>query len=238
MISGSDIAKSGFINEEEIAEKFNNWKTDREAKNWLSIFGYEISSIKAVKAVRITKSKPDISVEIETNNKQDDKQYISIKLVSSKSGFNQIDKRWVSKYKELWDIPDKVVTILKQFTGEIKPQTGLGRRMLTNFSESDQKAVIEFFETNKTRVLQTCLSGDSGEIAQWLIVTHKRGHEKNWFIYPIRHVIDFYSRGNTIITKRGNLKIGNITMQRKGGDGGKPTANQLQFKFNASLLVD
>ena len=41
-----------------------------------------------------------------------------------------------------------------------------------------------------------------------------------------------------IITNRGNFKIGNITMQRKGGDGGRDTANMLQFKINPAALFD
>lgn len=40
------------------------------------------------------------------------------------------------------------------------------------------------------------------------------------------------------ITKRGNYKIGRITMQRKGGDGGRNTAKMLQFKINPAELFD
>jgi hypothetical protein len=39
-----------------------------------------------------------------------------------------------------------------------------------------------------------------------------------------------------MITKGGNLKIGRITMQRKGGDGGRDTAKMLQFKINPMTL--
>lgn len=46
--------------------------------------------------------------------------------------------------------------------------------------------------------------------------------------------------GNGIIkiTKQGNFKIGKITMQRKGGDNGRNTANMLQFKINPAELFD
>jgi len=37
---------------------------------------------------------------------------------------------------------------------------------------------------------------------------------------------------------RGNFRIGRITKQRKGGDGGRPTANMLQFKINPAELFD
>lgn len=35
-----------------------------------------------------------------------------------------------------------------------------------------------------------------------------------------------------------NLKIGKITMQRKGGDNGRETAKMLQFKINPAELFE
>ncbi len=42
---GSMTAKEGFKNEKKIADKFNNWKNDKEAKNCLTIMGYDIFNI-------------------------------------------------------------------------------------------------------------------------------------------------------------------------------------------------
>jgi len=50
--------------------------------------------------------------------------------------------------------------------------------------------------------------------------------------------IKFFSDGKVEITRTGNLKIGRVTMQRKGGDGGRETAKQLQFKINPVQLFD
>ncbi|KAA0003821.1 MAG: hypothetical protein FE044_01055, partial [Thermoplasmata archaeon] len=50
---GSKTAKGGFANEKAICNKFNNWKTDREAQSWLEIMGYEIEKIDYVKAIQI-----------------------------------------------------------------------------------------------------------------------------------------------------------------------------------------
>jgi hypothetical protein len=44
--------------------------------------------------------------------------------------------------------------------------------------------------------------------------------------------------GDVKISPRGSLYIGKITMQRKGGDRGRPTANMLQFKINPIDLLD
>lgn len=48
---GSETAKNGFKNEKEVAEKFNHWKTDEEAKKWLVIMHYDLDEIEYVKAV-------------------------------------------------------------------------------------------------------------------------------------------------------------------------------------------
>ena len=48
----------------------------------------------------------------------------------------------------------------------------------------------------------------------------------------------FRSEGKVEITSRGNLKIGKIGMQRKGGDAGRETANMLQFKVDPVELFD
>ncbi len=42
---GSKTAKDGFRNEQHIADKFNNWQSDDEAKEWLKIMGYTLERI-------------------------------------------------------------------------------------------------------------------------------------------------------------------------------------------------
>jgi hypothetical protein len=86
---------------------------------------YNISEIEYVKAEKVKGSfKADIQVKISVTIKLKnlvDIQNIQVKLVSNPSGFNQIDKRWVDKYCELWNIPKDIENILKHFTGEQKP---------------------------------------------------------------------------------------------------------------------
>lgn len=43
--------------------------------------------------------------------------------------------------------------------------------------------------------------------------------------------------GDISITKRGNLKLGKITVQRKGGNRGGVTAQMLQFKFSPKDIL-
>ena len=39
---GSQTAKGGFRNEDDIVRKFNDWKTDEDAQKWLAIMGYPV----------------------------------------------------------------------------------------------------------------------------------------------------------------------------------------------------
>ena len=45
---GSRTAKGGFRNEDEIAAKFNAWRTDAEAVVWLGFMGYKPGAISSV----------------------------------------------------------------------------------------------------------------------------------------------------------------------------------------------
>ena len=59
-----------------------------------------------------------------------------------------------------------------------------------------------------------------------------------WTLKPINVAINHYSEGEVLITSRGSLKLGRVTMQRKGGDAGRDTANMLQFKVDPTELFN
>ncbi|HKM13721.1 MAG TPA: hypothetical protein VJY42_02220, partial [Candidatus Methanomethylophilaceae archaeon] len=121
---GSETAKAGFANERDIADKFNNWKSDPEVRKWLSIMGYTFSEIISVKAKVISGYKADLNVVVIVEFKDcSDIQNISIKKANSDSDFNQVDKRWIDSYVALWDMPHEISRLLKIFSGEIRPIT-------------------------------------------------------------------------------------------------------------------
>jgi hypothetical protein len=120
VVHGSKTAKGGFKNERDVIRTFNKWQTDRTAQECLKARGYDFNDVEYVKAKKITGSyKADIQVRVMIAIKfksQEDLQNLQVKLVSNPQGFNQIDKRWIDKYVELWDIPRDVVKTLKLFT--------------------------------------------------------------------------------------------------------------------------
>ena len=114
---GSKTAKGGFTNEQDVIDRFNDWKTDKVAQEWLAEMNYKIDDIEFVKASKVRgQYKADIQVRIMVLIKlksQEDLQNLQVKLVSNPQGFNQIDKRKVDKYVEFWNIPQDVTKILK-----------------------------------------------------------------------------------------------------------------------------
>jgi small nuclear ribonucleoprotein (snRNP)-like protein len=238
---GSQTAKNGFKNEKDVINKFNAWKTDPMAKQWLGAMGYLLKEIEYVKAVKVVGHyKADVQVRIRIFIKlksQEDLQNLQVKLVSNPQGFNQIDKRWVDKYVELWKIPTDITKILKKFTGEIKPISAKAlkdkrRMLLTEMDLESQKKILNFFEKNKVLIISDLLKGRGEFSADWVLVILKTGGTVKWVLKSINEVMNLYSQGAIEVSKKGSLNIGKIGMQRKGGDGGRPTANMLQFKIN------
>ncbi len=236
---GSKTAKSGFKTEKDIAKKFNNWRADEDAQQWLTIMGYDLKKIEKVKAIIITGShKTDVQVQITIYLKGAiSVENLSVKLVSNPQGFNQIDKRWVGKYAEMWNIPEKIEEALKLFTGETKPKRQNlrdPRRMFLDEMEAQtQKLIVDFFEKNKILVVSDILKGSDEFPANWMMVVLKKKNENpEWVLKHINHALNVFGSGDVRVTDRGSLRIGKITMQRKGGDGGRETSKMLQFKIN------
>ncbi len=237
---GSQTAKGGFRNEKDVIVRFNNWEKDEVAQKWLNAMGYDISDIEYVKAVKVRgQYKADIQVRVRIIIKlksQEDLQNLQVKLVSNPQGFNQIDKRWIDKYVELWNIPEDLTKILKSFTGEIKPtRKGLKdkrRILLSEMDESDQNKIIGFIEKNKILIISDLLKGRGEFSADWVLVILKINSESTWVLKSINEAMNVFGGGDVRITERGSLRIGKILMQRKGGDNGRDTAKMLQFKIN------
>lgn len=240
---GSQTAKNGFKNEKNIVVKFNNWQNDEEAQKWLNLMEYELDTIEFVKAIILSHFKADIQVQITIKLKDViDVQNIQVKLVSNLKGFNQIDKRWVDKYVEMWEIPHDISLLLKEYTGELPPRVANSkdeRRTFANeFKDYEQKKILKWLTDNKSLIVSDIVKGRGKFAAEWMLVAQKTAQQARWILKPINYCLNFFGNGEILISKRGTFKIGKITMQRKGGDAGRKTANMLQFKINPAALFD
>ena len=268
---GSTTAKGGFANERTICNKFNNWMNDNEAQIWLKIMGYNPKEIDSVEAIQIpTKLKKgdvdklglkDTFEELMKFKKADAQirivitigkiikvENLSLKKANSDADYNQVDKRWVDAYQEMWGFNDQIAIGLKLFTGEINPSSypeiikgktlrDKRRIFLDELPGELQNKIIKFFDDNKILVVSDILKGKGGLSANWMLVTryNKIDDTTAWILKDINTVMNFFGSGDVQISPRGSLYIGRITMQRKGGT---PDPTKLQFKIKPCELFE
>lgn len=247
---GSETAKGGFTNEKTIAKKFRNWKKDKEAQKWLTIMDYDLREIEKVEAIVLHGYKTDIQVKvIITLKKAISVQNLSVKKANSDADFNQIDKRWVKNYIEMWNIPENIVILLEIFCGKISPKQLLKEGKITKekykklrdkrrffmdeFENKHKKAIVDFFNKNRILVLTDIIKGRGQFAADWMLVTKydRKKKETSWVLADINKAMSIFGEGEVCISPKGSISIGRITLQRKGGDGGRETGNMLQFKI-------
>lgn len=204
---------------------------------------YDLTEIELVKAVVISGHKADVQVQITIMLKEAiDVENIQVKLVSNLKGFNQVDKRWIDKYVEMWNIPNDVAKLLKQYTGEILPiienPKDKRRTFANEFSAVSQEQLLKWLKENQALIISDILKGRGKFAAEWMLVAQKVANDARWILKPMNFCLNFFGNGEIEITKRGNIKINRITLQRKGGDNGRKTAQMLQFKINPAELFD
>ena len=233
---GSYTAKGGFKNEADIVFKFNDYKNDNEAQLWLNTMGYNYQNIHKLVATQIPpriNKNTALSLGVLENNFNETTTFkkadIHIKL-----------EVIVDKYKNFWNIPETVCETLKLYTGEKKPmptkKTRDKRRMfLDEIEKSKVDKLISFFHENKLCIFSDVLRGRGALSADWLLVTKKKNNKIDWILKDMNFVCNFFAKGPIMISHRGNLKIGKMTVQRKGGT---PDPESLQFKLNPLDLFD
>ena len=245
---GSKTAKGWFRNEDEVVIKFNNRKDDTIAQEWLVALWYSIIDIEYVKAEKIPwHHKADVQVKIELSIKLKsviECENLQVKLVSNGRGYNQIDKRRADTYQEMRNIPNDVLDILKRFCWELKPTINNPkdeRRMfLHEFSQEEQIKVTNFFEENKMLIVSDIIKGNWPFSADWYLIINMIKDEDiyNRWVYDINYVMNFFAKWDVQISSRWSLKIWSITLQRKGWDNWRKTANMLQFKLDPTKILE
>lgn len=109
---------------------------------------------------------------------------------------------------------------------------------MNEFTDNEQIMLLNWFKNNKILVLSDILRGRGEFSAEWMLVAQKLSQNSRWTLKNINEVLQHYGDGDVVISPRGSLKIGRVTMQRKGGDNGRPTANMLQFKIDPAELFE
>lgn len=273
---GSKAAKGGFDNEIEVCNKFNNWKNDEVAQEWLTIMGFDLNEIDYLKAVNVPVNirREDLQLFNVSENEYENMKFkkadvqvqvriivsvngtlrvenISVKKVSGGDGFNQVDKRTVDSYQEMWGFDDEVALALKVFSGEIVPSQRKDILTVSEYSLRDKEKrraffdeidryyvekIIDFFDRNRVLIIADVLKGRGGLSADWMLVTSydRNNDTTTWILRDINTVMNFFGQGEVRLSPHSSLYIGKITMQRKGGT---PDPTKIQFKIKPSQLL-
>ncbi|HOT41661.1 MAG TPA: hypothetical protein PLA00_03145 [Syntrophorhabdaceae bacterium] len=230
---GSVTARGGFANEKAVCRKFNNWKEDEDARLWLKVMGYNLDKIDSVEAIHIPSriKREDVATLGLNENFEDLMRFkkadaqiritvrlggvisvenISLKKANSDADYNQVDKRWVDTYKEIWRFDENVRLALKLFTGEINPS--LKSNILKNINPRDNRRifldelpddlknkVITFFENNKILVVSDIIKGRGGLSANWMLVTRYNRDDSttSWILKDINTVMNFLEQAKS-----------------------------------------
>lgn len=257
---GSQTAKGGFANEHDIVNKLNQFQTDLEAQLWLTMMGYNVDRISKITAVQVPTrlnrnmveklgislekfdftqkfKKADIQVQLTIiMNEIIYRENISLKKANESANFNQIDKRSVDTYQNMWKFDDGIAHTLKQFTGVIKPNDieqetlrDTRRWYLDELPSIDIDRLLVFFRENKSLIFSDILKGRGMLAAEWFLVTKlNNDNSTSWVLKNINEVVNFFAQGDIYVSKKGGLILGRLTAQRKGGT---PDPTSLQFKI-------
>lgn len=189
------------------------------------------------------KEKPDVILH-KSQDQFLEAQGISIKTYKPDVSFGQASRGTVETYTADLEIPYIVAETLRAFAVE----DGDGnRKMLNKASASSQQQLLDFFTKYQRQIVSHILRGKAyAELkADWILFHEAKddlwikrvGDCKFWHLYPMEKIIDYCCSKTPSLTKAGNLVLGpGLTLQRKGGDGGAKSANDLQFKLNPKLI--
>jgi hypothetical protein len=169
---------------------------------------------------------------------------ISMKSYKPDASFNQVNRSPLPTYVEELGISYGVAETLRAFVEKNHQGT---RTMLNAAPISAQDELLRFFHLYQRQIISHVLRGKAKGVlkADWLLLHEtkdedwisKVGNRDCWHLYPMATVIDCCCTETPSITKAGNLILGlGLTLQRKGGDSGAKTANDLQFKLNPKLI--
>lgn len=169
---------------------------------------------------------------------------ISMKTYKPEVSFSQANRGSLETYVEELGMSYGVADTLRAFV--VKNHQG-ERTMLNEATISAQEELLRFFQLYQRQIISHVLRGKAKGVlkADWLLLHEtkdtdwisKVGNRESWHLYPMAKVIDCCCNEAPSITKAGNLILGlGLTLQRKGGDGGAKSANDLQFKLNPKLI--
>jgi len=217
-MSGSKTAKDGFKNEQVIASLLGSVSPEaQQLKAAIGITGETLTEL-------VHGKKSDIWIV-------SDLLSFGIQTKKADANFNHVARYKVDKYGEVLGMPDDVVETLKMFCGDIKVDPDKKRLFMKDISKERVDNVLEYLSNNKRKLLEFVFYGEDPDTApKYYIVTY----QDKYHVFNTSDVVDYYMQSEPEVSPRSSLKIGGLTIQRKGGQG---SPNDLQIKIKPLDLI-
>ncbi len=185
--------------------------------------------------------KPDVVLYVT----EEDKEYAFISLKCCKNfdtAFNQIKRCSLERFRAEFDAPEKIIAILRNYTERKMKLLG------NNYTEKELAYLLDFLNKNRRNLLASAFTGQVKKpkanwllLHQWTVPNWRRdiGRKAVSQLISMKDILKLFDGIEVSYTKRGTITFGaGVTLQRKGGDNGKDSANNLQFKLRIKPLRD
>ena len=166
--------------------------------------------------------------------------------------FQQLDRHWIDDL--IKNIPElnNASQILRELCEypllsggtHIDKSMPLKKLCVSNYSQETLTNFLRLLNQHKRKILQYAFLGNNVEIQpEYLFgVEYNNDKREKIILFRITEIINYLetldfkiTKGKTVIVL-GNDNI--LSLQRKGGDGGKKSSNQLQIKIIVSKLIN
>lgn len=169
-----------------------------------------------------------------------------------KGQFQQLDRHWLSSLIEYIPELNEASQILKDlFEYPLLPNgthvdktKSIKMLCVSNYSQEILDNLLALLNKHKRQILEYAFYGSNSEIQpEYLFGVEYENTKRNKIVVcKIEDVINYLENLNFKISPRKTaIILGNnstISLQRKGGDSGKKSSNQLQIKIILSNLID
>lgn len=93
------------------------------------------------------------------------------------------------------------------------------RMFIDEFTYAEQQEVLHFFQKHIVVIVSDITRGRGRFSAEWILVINKYDNYR-WALMSINEAISIYLGDcKTSVTQNGNIRLGNVLLQRKGRDG-------------------
>tara|TARA_Y100000768_G_scaffold307929_3_gene242036 strand:+ start:5017 stop:5772 length:756 start_codon:yes stop_codon:yes gene_type:complete len=238
MMSGSEIAKGGYENEVFVCQELNN---NSELRTKFEPIVDKYGTCRKINGV----GKCDIA--------SDDK-IMTAQVKKFKSGcFQQLDRHWVGDLVSCIPGLYSIQPILKDLfelpllpNGTHVDKTAPRKKLSTsNYEQTQLNGFLDLLNNYKQQILEFAFYGKNrSELTpKYLIGVEcgKDNKQKGIVLFKIQDIINYLVNLDFEISSQKTCVLlgrkGPLSIQRKGGDSGMKSSNQLQIKLTLSKLI-